>query len=188
LVREAKKAGLPITAEVTPHHLSLTEELLKSFDSTYKVNPPLRSAADIEALKEGLLDGTIDAVATDHAPHVRRDKELPLDQAPPGMLGLETALGVVLSVVPMSAAQLATVMSTNPARIAGLSDRHGMLAAVGRPANLCVVDLDAQWSVDPTQLASKSINTPFVGRSLRGKVRHTIFEGVVVVNEGVAQR
>jgi dihydroorotase len=170
LVREAKKAGLPITAEVTPHHLSLTEELLRSFDSTFKVNPPLRSVADIEALKEGLLDGTIDAVATDHAPHVKRDKELPLDQAP------------------MSAAQIAAVMSTNPARIAGLSDRHGMLAAVGRPANLCVVDLDAQWSVDPQQLASKSTNTPFVGRTLRGKVRHTIFEGVVVVNEGVAQR
>lgn len=188
LVREAKKAGLPITAEVTPHHLSLTEDLLKSFDSTFKVNPPLRSMSDIEALKEGLLDGTIDAVATDHAPHVRRDKELPLDQAPPGMLGLETALGVVLATVPMSAAQLADVMSTHPARIAGLSDRHGMRAAVGRPANLCVVDLDAQWSVDPKQLASKSTNTPFVGRSLRGKVRHTIFEGVVVVNEGVAQR
>jgi len=188
LVREAKRAGLPVTAEVTPHHLSLTEELLKSFDATYKVNPPLRSTADIEALKEGLLDGTIDAVATDHAPHVRRDKELPLDQAPPGMLGLETALGVVLSVLPLSAAHIAAVMSTNPARIAGLSDRHGMLAAVGRPANLCVVDLDAQWSVDPTQLASKSVNTPFVGRSLRGKVRHTIFEGAVVVNEGVAQR
>jgi len=188
LVREAKFAGLPVTAEVTPHHLSLTEELLKSFDATYKVNPPLRSTADIEALKEGLLDGTIDAVATDHAPHVRRDKELPLDQAPPGMLGLETALGVVLSVLPLSAARIAAVMSTNPARIAGLSDRHGMLAAVGRPANLCVVDLDAQWSVDPMQLASKSLNTPFVGRSLRGKVRHTIFEGAVVVNEGVAQR
>jgi dihydroorotase len=188
LVREAKKAGLPITAEVTPHHLSLTEELLRSFDSTFKVNPPLRSVADIEALKEGLLDGTIDAVATDHAPHVKRDKELPLDQAPPGMLGLETALGVVLSTVPMSAAQIAAVMSTNPARIAGLSDRHGMLSAVGGPANLCVVDLDAQWSVDPQQLASKSTNTPFVGRTLRGKVRHTIFEGVVVVNEGVAQR
>jgi dihydroorotase len=104
------------------------------------------------------------------------------------MLGLETALGVVLSVVPMTVAQIATVMSTNPARIAGLSDRHGMLPAVGRPANLCVVDMDAQWSVDPQQLASKSTNTPFVGRTLRGKVRHTIFEGAVVVNEGVAQR
>ena len=188
IIRWAKSRGINVTAEVTPHHLYFTDDVVESYDPIFKVNPPLRSAADIEALKEGLLDGTIDAVATDHAPHVRRDKELPLDQAPPGMLGLETALGVVLSVVPMTVAQIATVMSTNPARIAGLSDRHGMLPAVGRPANLCVVDMDAQWSVDPQQLASKSTNTPFVGRTLRGKVRHTIFEGAVVVNEGVAQR
>ena len=188
LVREAKREGLPITAEVTPHHLSLTEELLRTFDSTYKVNPPLRSATDIEALRKGLLDGTIDAVATDHAPHVRRDKELPLDQAPPGMLGLETALGVVLSTVPMNAMELATVMSINPARIAGISDRHGILPRVGQPANLCVVDMSAEWNVDPRKLASKSRNTPFVGRTLRGKVRHTVFEGDVVVKNGEAQR
>ena len=188
LVRQAKQIGLPITAEVTPHHLSLTEELLRTFDSTFKVNPPLRSGADIEALRTGLLDGTIDAVATDHAPHVRRDKELPLDQAPPGMLGLETALGVVLSTVPMSASDLAKVMSSNPARIAGIDDRHGMLPQVGQPANLCVVDMQAEWTVEPNKLASKSKNTPFVGRTLRGKVRHTIFEGDVVVNNGKAQR
>ena len=188
LVREAKREGLPITAEVTPHHLSLTEELLRTFDSTFKVNPPLRSAEDIEALRSGLLDGTIDAVATDHAPHVRRDKELPLDQAPPGMLGLETALGVVLSTVPMNAMDLAKVMSINPARIAGISDRHGILPQVGQPANLCVVDMRAEWTVDPSKLASKSRNTPFVGRTLRGKVRHTVFEGDVVVKNGEAQR
>ncbi|MEY3699691.1 MAG: dihydroorotase [Actinomycetota bacterium] len=188
LVREAKREGLPITAEVTPHHLSLTEELLRTFDSTFKVNPPLRSAQDIEALRSGLLDGTIDAVATDHAPHVRRDKELPLDQAPPGMLGLETALGVVLSTVPMNAMDLAKVMSINPARIAGISDRHGILPRVGQPANLCVVDMRAEWTVDPSKLASKSRNTPFVGRTLRGKVRHTVFEGDVVVKNGEAQR
>lgn len=188
LVREAKREGLPITAEVTPHHLSLTEELLRTFDSTFKVNPPLRSAEDIEALRSGLIDGTIDAVATDHAPHVRRDKELPLDQAPPGMLGLETALGVVLSTVPMSAMDLAKVMSINPARIAGISDRHGILPQVGQPANLCVVDMQAEWTVDPSKLASKSRNTPFVGRTLRGKVRHTVFEGDVVVENGEAQR
>jgi len=188
LVREAKREGLPITAEVTPHHLSLTEELLRTFDSTFKVNPPLRSAEDIEALRSGLLDGTIDAVATDHAPHVRRDKELPLDQAPPGMLGLETALGVVLSTVPMSAMDLAKVMSINPARIAGIADRHGILPQVGQPANLCVVDMHAEWTVDPSKLASKSRNTPFVGRTLRGKVRHTVFEGDVVVKNGEAQR
>lgn len=188
LVREAKREGLPITAEVTPHHLSLTEELLRTFDSTYKVNPPLRSAEDIEALRSGLLDGTIDAVATDHAPHVKRDKELPLDQAPPGMLGLETALGVVLATVPMNAIDLANVMSINPARIAGIADRHGILPQVGQPANLCVVDMRAEWTVDPSKLASKSRNTPFVGRTLRGKVRHTIFEGDVVVKNGEAQR
>ena len=188
LVREAKREGLPITAEVTPHHLSLTEELLRTFDSTFKVNPPLRSAEDIEALRSGLLDGTIDAVATDHAPHVRRDKELPLDQAPPGMLGLETALGVVQSTVPMNAMDLAKVMSINPARIAGIADRHGILPQVGQPANLCVVDMRAEWTVDPSKLASKSRNTPFVGRTLRGKVRHTVFEGDVVVKNGEAQR
>ena len=188
LVRQAKALGLPITAEVTPHHLSLTEELLRSFDSVYKVNPPLRSVSDIEALKAGLLDGTIDAIATDHAPHVRRDKELPLDQAPPGMLGLETALGVVLSVLDLTPLQVAEMMSVRPAKIAGIAERHGMLPEVGRPANLCVVDMRQEWTVEPRSLASKSTNTPYVGRVLRGKVRHTIFDGRVVVNNGKAMR
>jgi len=188
LVRQAKALGLPISAEVTPHHLSLTEELLRSFDSVYKVNPPLRSVADIEALKAGLLDGTIDAVATDHAPHVRRDKELPLDQAPPGMLGLETALGVVLSVLDVTPLQVAEMMSVRPAKIAGIAERHGMLPEVGGPANLCVVDMHQEWTVEPRSLASKSTNTPYVGRVLRGKVRHTVFNGHVVVNDGKAMR
>jgi dihydroorotase len=188
LIRQAKALGLPITAEVTPHHLSLTEELLRSFDSVYKVNPPLRSVSDIEALKAGLLDGTIDAIATDHAPHVRRDKELPLDQAPPGMLGLETALGVVLSVLDLTPLQVAEMMSVRPAKIAGIAERHGMLPEVGGPANLCVVDMRQEWTVEPRSLASKSTNTPYVGRVLRGKVRHTIFDGHVVVNDGKAMR
>ena len=188
LVRQAKALGLPITAEVTPHHLSLTEELLRSFDSVYKVNPPLRSVADIEALKAGLLDGTIDAIATDHAPHVRRDKELPLDQAPPGMLGLETALGVVLSVLDLTPLQVAEMMSVRPAKIAGIAERHGMLPEVGGPANLCVVDMHQEWTVEPSSLASKSTNTPYVGRVLRGKVRHTVFNGHVVVSDGKAMR
>jgi dihydroorotase len=188
LIRQAKALGLPITAEVTPHHLSLTEELLRSFDSVYKVNPPLRSVSDIEALKAGLLDGTIDAIATDHAPHVRRDKELPLDQAPPGMLGLETALGVVLSVLDLTPLQVAEMMSVRPAKIAGIAERHGMLPEVGGPANLCVVDMRQEWTVEPRSLASKSTNTPYVGRVLRGKVRHTIFDGHVVVNNGKAMR
>ncbi|NDC45414.1 MAG: dihydroorotase, partial [Actinobacteria bacterium] len=140
LVRRAKQDGLPVTAEVTPHHLSLTSELLRSFDSTFKVNPPLRTMSDIDALKEGVLDGTIDAIATDHAPHVRREKELPLDQAPPGMIGLETALGVVQAELNLSPERLAQVMSINPARIASLPN-HGQYIAQGSPANFCVVDL-----------------------------------------------
>jgi dihydroorotase len=188
LVRAAKSEGLNVTAEVTPHHLSLTQELLTTFDPIYKVNPPLRSMSDIKALKSGLLDGTIDAVATDHAPHARRDKELSLDQAPPGMIGLETALGVVLSCVELDPVQIAAVMSRNPARIAQITDNHGCNIEVGDTANLCVVDLDAMWQVNPAKLASKSKNTPFVGRQLRGIVRSTVYRGQITVQDGEAQK
>lgn len=187
LVRAAKAEGLPITAEVTPHHLSLTQELLCGFDPLYKVNPPLRSMDDVRALKAGVTDGTIDAIATDHAPHARRDKELPLDQAPPGMLGLETALGVVLSSLDLPMVQVVALMSQRPARIAKAVE-HGNDIAVSMRANLCVFDPQITWRVDPKQLASKSTNTPFVGRQLRGRVRHTIFNGDAVVMDGEAQR
>ena len=186
LVRQAKLDGLPVTAEVTPHHLSLTAELLRGFDATFKVNPPLRSMSDIEALKAGLLDGTIDAIATDHAPHARRDKELPLDQAPPGMLGLETALGVTCAALDLDPLAIAQVMSVAPARIAGIADRQGNLPRVGVAANLCVVDLNATWTINPEAMASKSTNTPFVGMQLRGKVVHTMFKGNFVVRDGKA--
>ena len=186
LVRQAKLDGLPVTAEVTPHHLSLTAELLRGFDATFKVNPPLRSMSDIEALKAGLLDGTIDAIATDHAPHARRDKELPLDQAPPGMLGLETALGVTCAALDLDPLAIAQVMSVAPARIAGIADRQGNLPRVGVAANLCVVDLNATWTINPKTMASKSTNTPFVGMQLRGKVVHTMFKGNLVVRNGKA--
>ena len=186
LVRQAKLDGLPVTAEVTPHHLSLTAELLRGFDATFKVNPPLRSMSDIEALKAGLLDGTIDAIATDHAPHARRDKELPLDQAPPGMLGLETALGVTCAALDLDPLAIAQVMSVAPARIAGIADRQGNLPRVGVAANLCVVDLNATWTINPETMASKSTNTPFVGMQLRGKVVHTMFKGNLVVRDGKA--
>jgi dihydroorotase len=188
LVRAAKRDGLPVTAEVTPHHLSLDETKLATFDTVFKVNPPLRSPNDIAALREGLRDGTIDALATDHAPHPRRDKELSLDQAPPGMLGLETALGVALSVLNVELTHLVRVMSINPARIAGISDRHGRDVQPGAPANLVVFDPNATWQVEPEHLASKSRNTPFVGMTLRGKVRHTVFDGEFTVFEGDAQR
>lgn len=188
LVRRAKREGLPVTAEVTPHHLALTHELLTGFDPIYKVNPPLRSMDDIEALREGVVDGTIDAVATDHAPHVGRDKELPLDQAPPGMLGLETALGVIGSVLSIDARRIAEVMSVAPARIARIDDRHGRWPAVGSPANLCVVDLGAEWVAPAGSRASKSANNPHAGRPMRGRVRHTIFEGTPTVIDGEATR
>lgn len=188
LVRAAKRDGLPITAEVTPHHLSLTQELLASYDPVYKVNPPLRSSEDIRALKIGLLDGTIDAIATDHAPHPRRDKEMSLDMAPPGMLGLETALGVVLAFGDLEIKDAVSLLSWNPARIAKIDNAHGRPVAVSEPANICVFDPELSWSVDLQRLASKSINSPYVGRTLRGKVRHTIFKGTPTVIDGQAQK
>ena len=188
LVRAAKRDGLPITAEVTPHHLSLTQELLASYDSVYKVNPPLRSAEDIRALKDGLRDGTIDAIATDHAPHPRRDKEMSLDLAPPGMLGLETALGVVLAEGMCEIRDVVALMSWNPAKIARIGSTHGLDVVAGANANLCVFDPELTWSVDPDRLASKSTNTPYAGKTLRGRVRHTIFKGTATVIDGQAQK
>jgi dihydroorotase len=188
LVRAAKRDGLSITAEVTPHHLSLTQELLASYNPVFKVNPPLRSIEDIQALKAGLLDGTIDAIATDHAPHPRRDKEMSLDLAPPGMLGLETALGVVLTEGGCEIRDVVALMSWNPAKIARIDAEHGRDVVAGVKANLCVFDPQLTWSVDPERLASKSINTPYVGRTLRGRVRHTIFKGTATVIDGQAQR
>ena len=188
MVRQAKAEGLPITAEVTPHHLSLLDELLTSFDPIFKVNPPLRTAADIAALKAGVLDGTIDAIATDHAPHAGHTKEQPLDQAPPGMLGLETALAVVNTSMELDARKIVELMSWNPARIAGLDARHGRAVAVGEPANLCVWNTADVWEVSREGLASKSKNTPYHGMNVRGRVRHTLFNGQIVVKEGKATR
>jgi dihydroorotase len=188
LVRRAKADGLPVTAEATPHHFSLTDERLESFDALYKVNPPLRTSADIAAIRAGLADGTIDAIATDHAPHAPDTKERPLDEAPPGMLGLETALGVSLASLDMPLAELLAALSWRPAAIAGIGDRHGRPVEPGEPANLTIIDPDAEWEVVPARLASKSRNTPYVGVPLRGRVRHTIFEGTPVVVDGVAVR
>ena len=188
LVRAAKADGLPITAEATPHHFTLTDETLRSFDSVFKVNPPLRTMADIEAIKAGLRDGTIDAIATDHAPHPQESKEQPLDQAPPGMLGLETALSLALGELDLDLLQTIALLSWKPAAIARLGARHGGPIAVGRPANVTVFDPDLSWTVTPSLLASKSRNTPYAGRTMRGKVRHTIFNGDAVVVDGTAQR
>lgn len=188
LVRAAKADGLAVTAEATPHHISLTDEALASYDANFKVNPPLRTTRDVEAVREGLADGTIDAIATDHAPHPPATKEAPLDAAPPGMLGLETALGVSIAHLDMPLARIVAAMSWQPAAIAGLADRHGRPVAPGEPANLTVFDPAARWSVDPTQLASRSRNTPYVGMELTGRVRHTLLDGRWTVRDGVALR
>jgi len=188
LVRAAKADGLPVTAEATPHHFSLTDELLAGYNALYKVNPPLRTMADVEAVRIGLADGTIDAIATDHAPHAPETKEQPLDQAPPGMLGLETALGVSLASLDMPIAAIVAALSWKPAAIAGVADRHGRPVAVSEPANLTVFDPAAEWQVVPAQLASKSRNTPFVGVPLEGRVKHTVLRGNPVVIDGKAQK
>jgi dihydroorotase len=188
LVRAAKAEGVLVTAEATPHHFTLTDELLAGYDAVYKVNPPLRTAADLDSIKVGLADGTIDAIATDHAPHPPESKEAPLDQAPPGMLGLETALALAISELDMPLAEIVAALSWKPAGIARIGNLHGRPIAVGEPANLVVFDPAAEWTVVPAKLASKSRNTPYAGRTMRGKVRHTVLAGVPVVIDGSAQR
>ena len=192
LVRRAKADGLPVTAEATPHHVTLTDEALSGFDPIFKVNPPLRTPADIEALKVGLADGTIDAIATDHAPHAPRLKEQPLDEAPPGMIGLETALGLAVTHLVdtgrMSLREVLGALSWRPARIARVDDRHGRPVAAREPANLTVIDMDATWTVMSHDTASRSRNTPFVGHTVRGRVRHTVLAGQPVVVNGSATR
>ena len=188
LVRQAKAEGLHVTAEVTPHHLTLTDAACASYDPVFKVNPPLRSESDVAALRAGLLDGAIDAIATCHAPHEPHTKEFPFDQAPPGMLGLESALAVVLTELDLPIETVAGLMSWQPAAIAGIDDRHGRPIAVGEPANLCVLDPNETWTVRGTEMASRSHNSPWEGRSVTGRVRHTVNEGEFVVNQGEATR
>jgi dihydroorotase len=186
LVRRAKAEGLGITAEAAPHHLVLTDAACAGYDPVFKVSPPLRTEADTQAVVAGLADGTIDAIATDHAPHAPETKDVPFDEAPPGMLGLETAFAVASSVLALE--DVLALMSWRPAAIAGLADRHGGPVAPGRPANLCVIDPAATWTVDAGQLASRSRNTPYAGWKLTGRVRHTVVAGEPVVVDGVAQR
>jgi dihydroorotase len=189
MVRAAKAEGLPVTAEATPHHLVLTDECCATFDPVFKVNPPLRTDADVAAVRAGLLDGTIDVIATDHAPHPVHTKERPFDEAPPGMLNLETALAVVHTELGATWGLEAMVaaMSTRPAEIAGLTDQGGPIE-VGRPANLCVFDPTVTWTVDAADTASLSRNSPWAGRTLTGRVRHTLCAGEAVVVDGSVTR
>ncbi|MDP8955207.1 MAG: dihydroorotase [Actinomycetota bacterium] len=188
VVRRAKAGGLAVTAEAAPHHFTLTDASVAGYDPVFKVNPPLRTPADVEGVKAGLADGTLDAIATDHAPHAQEEKERPFDQAPPGMLGLETALALALTELDLPLEQVLALLSWRPARIAGLEAHHGGPVAEGRPANLCVIDESAAWVVDPSTTASRSRNTPYAGRKLTGRARHTILRGEPVVIDGEAQR
>jgi dihydroorotase len=188
LVRRAKSDGLPVTCEVAPHHLALMDELLADFDPLYKVNPPLRTPADAEALVAGLHDGTIDAVATDHAPHTAHSKESPLADAPPGMIGLETALGVVNTVTGLAPVDIARVMSWSPARIASLAPRHGSALAPGSEANIVVWDPTTTWRPDAASMRSKSRNMPYGHMELRGRVRHTLHRGRMTHTDGGGER
>jgi dihydroorotase len=187
LVRTAKAEGLRVTAEATPHHFTLTDAALEGYDPNAKVNPPLRADADRLAVIEGLKDGTIDAIATDHAPHADHEKDQELSFAPPGMIGLETALALTLTelVEPghLTLQQAIDRLSIAPARILGLDNQGGSIAQ-GRPANLVVFDPSAEWTVAATEFRSLSKNTPFEGRTLRGKVVHTFYGGRHTVRDG----
>ncbi|HKX67540.1 MAG TPA: dihydroorotase [Intrasporangium sp.] len=182
VIRWAKAQGIDVTAEVTPHHLALTTDLLVGYDPVYKVNPPLRPTEDVEALRAGLVDGTIDVVATDHAPHARHDKEHAFADAAFGMLGLETALNVVSEVLVrpglLDWAAVARIMSTAPARIGRLTGQGRPLEA-GSPANLTLVDPDREVTIDAAASRSRSRNNPWHGRTFRGAVHSTIHRGTV---------
>lgn len=187
LIRRAKAEGLRVSAEAAPHHFTLTDAALAGYDTVFKVHPPLRTDADVAAVKAGLADGTIDAIATDHAPHTAETKERSMLDAPPGMLGLQTALALAITELGLPIERVFSLLSGGPSRIAQITDVHGRLA-IGRPANVCVVDPLATWTVDPHQLASKARNTPFAGRTLNGAVRHTVWNGIATVANGTAQR
>jgi len=187
LVKEAKKRGVRVTAEVTPHHLILSDELIRaSFDPNLKMNPPLRGKEDIEALRKGLTDGTIDCIVTDHAPHSTEEKDVEFDAAPFGIIGLETSLGLILTELYhkgiLNLQTIISLMSANPAKILGIK---GGNLRVGSPADVTIIDLEKEWQVGPAKFRSKSRNTPFGGWTLQGKAVATIVGGEICYREGV---
>ncbi|QOR72487.1 dihydroorotase [Ruania alkalisoli] len=192
IVRWAKARGIQVTAEVTPHHLMLTDEAIRGYDPQFKVNPPLRTAEDVQAVRDGLEDGTIDIVATDHAPHPSEDKDCEFAAAAMGMTGLETALSVVTEAMVADDSRdfgwqdLARTMSATPARIGRVTGQGRPLAA-GEPAHLTLVDPSARWTVDPAGLRTASENTPFAARELPARVMATFYRGVATVLDGQPQ-
>jgi dihydroorotase len=194
LVRAARGEGLPVTFEVAPHHFTLGESACATYDPVFKVHPPLRSADDVEALRRALRDGHVDAVATDHAPHAPELKDLAFDEAPAGMLGLEHAASLTYEALGPSPDPLTffAVLSRGPASIAQLRQRdsrvrhsaHGASMTAGDDANITVFDPASRWTVDRHALASRSMNTPYDGRSMSGRVRATIAKGHLIVDQG----
>ncbi len=181
LIRQAKKSGMRVTCEATPHHFTLTHDVIRTFDTNAKVNPPLRTQTDVEAIKKGLRDGTIDCIATDHAPHSIEEKEVEFDFAPPGLVGLETALGLVVTELinkkVLSWPQAVAKLTSNPARILRL--QAGRLKE-GNRADITIIDPKASWTVDPSKFQSKSKNSPFGGRKLQGQAFCTVVGGNLV--------
>ena len=185
LVRQAKKRGVKVTAEVTPHHLTMTDECVNNFDTSTKVNPPLRTAQDIKATVEGLKDGTIDAIVTDHSPHAFEEKDREYRFAPSGFPGLETALGVILTSLyhtgKFSLSEIVAKMSSNPAQIFNLN--CGSLA-VGKIADIVIFNPDLEWTVDADKFYTRGSHSPFVGKRLKGKAVATIVNGKIVMQDG----
>jgi dihydroorotase len=184
LIRRAKDDGVAVTCETCPQYFTLTDDEVRSYDSSLRVNPPLRSASDVAAIKVGLADGTIDAIASDHAPHSLEEKQVEFDAAPPGMIGLETLLPLTLTqlVQPgtITLERAIELMSTDPASILGLP--HGSLA-VGAPADVTVFDPDWAWEIEENWFLSRSTNSPFTGRKVQGRVTHTVSRGELVFEE-----
>jgi dihydroorotase len=183
LIRDAKQRGLPVTCEVTPHNLMLTDEACAGYDTFFRMNPPLRSASDQAALRQALADGTIDAIATDHAPHSPVEKEVEFEQAANGVIGLETALALAVELVDagvLTPAKLVMRMSAGPAKVLGLP---GGSLAPGGPADVTVIDPVAAWLCDATRFRSKARNTPFGGRAMRGRAALTVVGGRIVFSE-----
>lgn len=191
IIRWAKQRGINVTAEVTPHHLLLSDEVASTYDPIFKVNPPLRSEVDVHALREGLAEGIIDIVATDHAPHPTESKECEWQEASFGMLGLETALSIVQKTMVDSGLldwqQVAERMSHAPARIGGY-DNQGQAIAVGSVANLVVIDPSRNWLVDRDLTMSKATNTPYHGHTLPGVITHTFFKGRATVIDSTVEK
>jgi dihydroorotase len=189
LIREAKRRGLSVTAETAPHYISLDESELESYDTSFRINPPLRGAEDRDALITGLMDGTIDCIATDHAPHAPEEKEVEFEYAPPGAIGLETAMPVIVTHLVktgrMTLPEALALITCRPARVLGIP---GGTLEQGTPADLALFDPEAAWEVAEGDFHSKSKNSPYIGRTLHGRVKYTIIEGAVFAVETLKTR